>query len=224
MTLVQPLDPAMPEVLTWDILEVKNPFFCLSVCLNCLHLGIKSYLVDIKVHISIQEQDGAGCKEDHSSRPATGVKHSSPGSEGRSVSGREHSQHWRPMLGGKSEYQKENEEGGASMWMPFTPGFAVIMCVTRKITLSSHWTLLSQAVVVTFAKCLPCAKHSGKCLFTASLWIPLTTSRYCSCTSFTAKGQNWIDHRRLQLWELKCLRQEVRASFRGRWKQEDILI
>ena len=26
MTLVQPLDPAMPEVLTWDILEVKIPF------------------------------------------------------------------------------------------------------------------------------------------------------------------------------------------------------
>ena len=31
MTLVQPLDPAMPEVLTWDILEVKIPFLLVSV-------------------------------------------------------------------------------------------------------------------------------------------------------------------------------------------------
>lgn len=87
MTLVQPLDPAMPEVLTWDILEVKIPFLLVSL-LKLSASGIKSYLVDIKVHISIQEQDGAGSKEDHSSRPATGVKHSSPGSEGHSTSGR----------------------------------------------------------------------------------------------------------------------------------------
>ena len=71
--------------------------------------------MDIEVHISVQEQDGAGSKEDHSSCPATGVKHSSPGSEGHSTSGREHSQHWRPTLGGKSEHQKENEDGRASM-------------------------------------------------------------------------------------------------------------
>ena len=69
----------------------------------------------IEVYISVQEQDGAGSKEDHSSCPATGVKHSSPGSEGHSTSGREHSQHRRPKLGGKSEYQKENEEDRASM-------------------------------------------------------------------------------------------------------------
>lgn len=31
MTLVQPLDPAMPEVLTWDILEVKIPFLLVSL-------------------------------------------------------------------------------------------------------------------------------------------------------------------------------------------------
>ena len=169
----------------------------------------------IEVYISVQEQDGAGSKEDHSSCPATGVKHSSPGSEGHSTSGREHSQHRRPKLGGKSEYQKENEEDRASMWMPFTPDFAVNLRVTRKITLPKHWTLVSQSVVVTFAKCLPRAKHSGNCFFTAFLWIPLTASRYRSCASLTTEGQNWVDHRNLQLWDLQCWRQEVRASFRG---------
>ena len=35
ITLVQPLDPAMPEVLTWDILEVKIPFLLVSLLKLC---------------------------------------------------------------------------------------------------------------------------------------------------------------------------------------------